>query len=53
MRLNKKEKERLLALLDCITDRCPKLRIDEFINDEDTKIFWEIFKKLRFEVRGY
>ena len=53
MRLTKTEKERLLDLLDCITDRCPNLRIDDFVNDEDTKIFWGIFKKLRLEVRGY
>lgn len=53
MRLTTKEKERLLDLLDCITDRCPTLRIDDFVNDEDTKIFWAIFKKLRLEVKGY
>lgn len=53
MRLTTKEKERLLDLLDCITDRCPTVRIDDFVNDEDTKIFWGIFKKLRFEVKGY
>lgn len=53
MRLTKKEKERLYDLLDCITDRWPKLRIDDFVNDEDTRIFWGIFKKLRLEIRGY
>lgn len=53
MRLTKKEKERLYDLLDCITDFCPKLRIDEFINDEDTLLFWEIFKKLRLELKGF
>ena len=53
MRLTKVEKERLYELLDVMTDRCPRLRIDDFINDKDTKIFWSIFKKLRLEVRGY
>lgn len=53
MRLTNKEKERLLDLLDCITDRCPNVRIDDFVNDKDTKIFWGIFKKLRWEVKGY
>lgn len=53
MRLTKNEKERLLDLLDCMTDRCPHVRIDDFVNDEDTKVFWGIFKKLRFEVKGY
>lgn len=53
MRLTNKEKERLLDLLDCITDRCPKLKIDDFINDDDTSLFWGIFKKLRLEVKGY
>ena len=53
MRLMKKEKERLFDLLDCMTDRCPRLRIDDFVNDEDTKVFWGIFKKLRLELKGY
>ena len=53
MRLTKQEKERLYALLDCMTDRCPTLRIDDFINDRDTAIFWTIFKKLRNELKGY
>ena len=53
MRLVKEEKERLFDLLDCMTDRCPTVRIDEFINDRDTKIFWNIFKKLRWELKGY
>lgn len=53
MRLTREEKERLLELLDCITDRVPSLRIDEFINDNDTAIFWSIFKKLRLEIKGF
>ena len=53
MRLTKIEKERLFDLLDCMTDRCPLVRIDSFINDEDTKVFWGIFKKLRLEIHGY
>lgn len=53
MRLTNKEKERLLDLLDCMTDRCPKLKIDDFINDDDMSLFWGIFKKLRLEVKGY
>ena len=53
MRLTKEEKERLYELLDCMTDKCPKLRIDDFINDEDTHLFWGIFKKLRLELKGY
>lgn len=53
MRLTKEEKERLYELLDVMTDRCPHLRIDDLINDKDTKIFWTIFKKLRLEVKGY
>ena len=52
-RLTKQEKERLFDLLDCMTDRCPNLRIDEFVNDKDTKIFWSIFKKLRLELKGF
>lgn len=50
MRLTKIEKERLYDLLDCMTDRCPTLRIKDFINDEDNMIFWNIFKKLRYEI---
>lgn len=53
MRLTKKEKERLYDLLDCITDYYPKLRIDEFINDDDSLLFWGIFKKLRLELKGF
>lgn len=53
MRLTKLEKERLYELLDVMTDRCPGLRIDEFINDKDCLIFWGIFKKLRLELKGY
>ena len=53
MRLTKKEKERLFELMDVMTDRVPTLRIDEFINDKDTAIFWGIFKKLRLELKGY
>lgn len=53
MRLTKQEKERLLELLDVMTDRCPNIRIDEFVNDKDNKIFWAIFKKLRVEIKGY
>lgn len=53
MRLTKQEKERLFELLDVMTDRCPHLRIDEFVNDKDNKIFWLIFKKLRIEIKGY
>ena len=53
MRLTKLEKERLFDLLDVMTDRCPKMNIEQFINDEDTAIFWGIFKKLREELKGY
>lgn len=53
MRLTQEEKERLFDLLDVMTDRCPKMRIDDFVNDEDTFIFWSIFKKLRLELKGY
>ncbi len=53
MRLNKKEKERLLELMDVMTDRCPSVSIDNFNNDEDRKTFWGLFKKLRLELKGY
>lgn len=53
MRLTMKEKERLFDLLECVTDFYPHLRINEFANDEDTKIFWHIFKKLRLELKGF
>ena len=53
MKLTKTEKERLFDLLDCMTDRCPQSRIDDFVNDDDTRIFWGIFKKLRCELRGF
>lgn len=51
--MNKEEKERLYRLLDVMTDRCPKLNIEEFINDKDTQIFWRLFKRLRLELYGY
>lgn len=53
MRLTKKEKESLFDLLDCVTDRGPHFRINDFVNQKDNVIFWNIFKKLRFEVKGY
>lgn len=53
MRLTKKEKERLFELMDAMTDRCPSLSIRDFVNDEDTKLFWGIFKKLRLDLKGY
>lgn len=53
MRLTKSEKERLFELMDVMTDRCPQLNIDEFINDSDTAIFRRIFKKLRLDLKGY
>lgn len=52
MRLNKDEKEALLELLDEITNRCP-LDIERFLSDYYTRTLWGIFKKLRFEVKGY
>lgn len=53
MRLTKQEKERLFELLDVMTGRCPHLRINEFVNDKDTKIFWSIYKKLRKEIKDF
>lgn len=53
MRFTKEEKELLLDLLDVMTDRCPQIRIDDFVNDHCTHIFWSMFKKLRFELKGY
>lgn len=53
MRLTKSEKERLFALMDVMTDRCPQLNIDLFVNDKDSAIFWGIFKKLRMELKGF
>lgn len=53
MRLTKLEKERLFDLLDCVTDRNPSVRIDDFTNDRDQKVFWGVFKKLRLELKGY
>lgn len=53
MRLTKLEKERLFDLLDCVTDRCPHLHIDDFANERDTAVFWGVFKKLRSELKGY
>ena len=53
MRLTKQEKDRLFDLMDVMTERCPNIRIEEFLNDEDNKIFLSIFKKLRLEIKGY
>lgn len=53
MRMSKAEKEKLLRLLDVMTDRCPHLSIDEFDNEETRSIFWNMFKKLRLEIKGY
>lgn len=53
MRLTKEEKERLFDLMDVMTDRCPSLNIDNFVNEKDNKLFWNIFKKLRMELKGF
>lgn len=53
MRLTKKEKEVLFELLDCATDRCPTLRIDEITQGANQEYLWNVFKKLRLELRGY
>ena len=53
MRFTKEEKELLFVLLDDMTDRCPQVLIDVFLNDHSNHIFWTMFKKLRFELKGY
>ena len=53
MRMTKLEKELLFDLLDCVTDRCTSMRIDDFMNDRDRAVFWGLFKKLRLELKGY
>lgn len=53
MRLSKKEKNALFELLDVMTDRCPQVGIDRFDNDKFRKIFWDIFVKVRLELRGF
>lgn len=51
MRLTRKEKERLYDLMDVMTNRCPQLWINDFVNETDLKLFWGIFKKLRADIR--
>lgn len=53
MRLTKDEKEKLLELLDVMTDRCPSLRLDMLLGEDYLLAFWSIYKKVRFELRGY
>lgn len=48
--MTKHEAERLLELLDVITNRCPQLRIDEFTNTADNATFWEMYKRLKNEL---
>lgn len=51
MRLTKAEKERLYELMDMMSSSVPY--IDEFDNDRDRNIFYQIFKKLRMEIKGF
>lgn len=44
--LSKYEAGRLLELLDVVTDRCPRLRIDDLTNTTDTQTFWDLYKRL-------
>lgn len=53
MKLTKDEKEKLFELLDVMTDRCPSLNLDTLLGDDYLRAFWTIFKKLRFELKGY
>lgn len=53
MRLTKEEKEQLLDLLDVVTDRYPEIGIKRFVNEHCKHIFYGIFKKVRFELKGY
>ena len=53
MRLTKDEKEKLFELLDVMTDRCPSVGIDMLLGDDYLRAFWSMFKKLRFELKGY
>lgn len=43
----------LFDLLDVMTDRCPTLNIDRFLTDEATRTLWNMFKKVRLELKGY
>lgn len=53
MRLTKDEKEKLLELLDVMTDRCPAGSLNRLLDDDYLRAFWSIFKKLRLELKGY
>lgn len=53
MRLTKEEKERLMELLDVMSDRCPDISIGRFNNDRDRALFYRLFKMLRLELYGY
>lgn len=53
MRLTKNEKQVLFELMDVMTDRCPQVSIDRFVNDKDNHIFYGIFRKLRLEIKGF
>ena len=53
MRLNKKETELIYELTDKLTDRVFRLH-EEWIQSEETqRALWELFKKARFELKGY
>lgn len=51
MKLTKNEKEALFELMDTMTDRC-HLNVDE-LGDRYNSTYWNIFKKLRLELKGY
>lgn len=44
--LSKNEADRLLKLLDVITDKSPQLRINEVTKVWDIETFWDIYLRL-------
>lgn len=53
MYITKKEKEALLELTDVMSDRCPRASIDRFDSNYYRSIFYDVYKKLRFDIKGY
>lgn len=53
MTLTKQEKNALFELLDAMTNRCPEVWLPSLETPYYNAIFWNIFKKLRLELKGF
>lgn len=53
MRLTKKKKQVLFDLLDVMTDGCPMNGLMRVVSNAYSKEYWNIFKKLRMDLKGF